>query len=335
MTVMDDTDPNVIDTSGIATDRVRQRLLPWLTKIVDSLEQEEPLAFILAQVTSLGGDKAVRTIRYDFQLAPNECVDEIVMAAIDDMEGASFKTDVAYSVTVQGREDQRFNFTLKASRGHTHDEMRRRDFFPDMQGLTGQLMEQNLQLTDKALDASGATTGILMKLLDKANEEIMFLKRGQYERDMQIQKLMDSSLKRTMMYEEHSSKLKQQEAFADGFKAMAPPIIAQLAGPQAAAMAQAFLQNGMGGNLALPGFQQGPTDEDLLDELLRLLEKSAVREKLFEVLAGDSEVFQILGELHKRSTIRREQRARQQQEESDKRSANGQNGQNDSERGAA
>lgn len=329
MTMLDGPPPTVIDTSGIATDRVKARLLPWLREIVDSIEQEEGLVFILAQVTSLAGDRPVRPISYDFDRPPEDCVNQIIMAAIDDMEGGNFKTDVAYSVSVDGRDDQRFNFTLKASRGHGHDEQRRRDFFPDMQGLTAQLMEQNLQLTDKALDSGSAATGILMKLLESKDEEIKFLKRGQYERDRQIQQLMDGSLKRQMMYEEHTSKLKQQESFADGFKQMAPPIIAQLAGPQAAAMAAALLQNGMGGGgLSLPGLSQGPTDEDLLDELILRLEKNApMRDKIFELLMqGDAEALQVLGELHKRSVMRREQRARMQAEEVEKR----QNGQNKS-----
>lgn len=204
MSMMDESEPAVIQTSGIDTTRVRARLLPWLRQVVDSLEVEEGLVFRLAQVTSLGGDRPVRSFPYNFDRPPEDCVQQLVMAAIDDLEGGNFKTEVAYTVMVDGgSEDLSFNFTLKPVRGHGHDEMRRRDHYPDMQGLTAQLMEQNLQLTDKALDASGATTGILMKLLESKDEEIRFLKRGQYQRDQQIQQLMDGSLKRTMMYEEH------------------------------------------------------------------------------------------------------------------------------------
>lgn len=318
--MLEESGPAVINTSGVAIDRVKERLLPWLRSIVDSVEQEEGLVFVLAQVTSLAGDKPVRTIRYDFDRPPEETVHQIVMAACDDMEGGNFKTDVGYCVTIDGQEDERFNFTLKATRGHGHDEQRRRDFFPDMQGLTGQLMEQNLQLTDKVIDASGATTSLLMKIIEQKDAEIVFLKRRQYQRDEEIQKLMDGTLKRTMMYEEHTSKLKQQESMAEGFKQMAPPIVASLAGPQAAAMAAALLQNGMGNGLQLPGMSSGPSDEDLLDDLiLRLEQNPQMRDKLFEVLLQDQEAIQVLSELHKRSMMRREQRARQQAEESEKR----------------
>jgi hypothetical protein len=315
-------DPDVIEgtaVTGIETDRVHRRLLAWVREIVDSVEEEAPLRFRLSQVTHLGGDRPVRTIRFAFDKDCEKCVDAIIGAAIDDIEGGNFRGKIAYNVALENTEDQSFNFMLEVPRGNSNEQLRRRHYLPDMPGLTAQLMEQNLQLTDKALDAAGSNTALLRGIIKDLQAEIAFLKKGSYERDQQVQKLMDGSLKRTMMYEEHQSKLKREETFAEAFKEMAPPILAQLAGPQAAAMAATMLQGKMK-NLQLPGFAGGASDEDLIDEVILDIERvPAMRDEIMAVFLRHSpSTLENFGELHKRSAARREERARQQAEEAQK-----------------
>lgn len=306
--------PPVRDASGVPTDRVHQRLVPWLRSIIDKLEAEEPLVLILSQVTNLGGSKSVTDFSYEDQPV-EDLAGEIIMAAIDDMQGGGFRTEVAYSVSVDGKEE-RHNFTLRPSAPTGHDEERRRDYFPDMQGLTAQLMGQNLQLTDRALDHGSRHTELLMTTIRELREEIMYLKRSQYRRDEEIQKLMDGSLRRKMMYEEHESKMASTEKIADGVKAALPGVVAALAGPQAAAAIAMFTQSsGDGGGMQIPGLSAGPTDSDLVDELILRLEKNPnMLTQLFQLLTQDTESMQLLGELQRRSSSRREQRARAQQE---------------------
>lgn len=316
----------VLDASfAVPVDRVKARLLPWIKDLVDNPEQEEPLTLTVSQVAPLQGEKPIRSLKYDFDQPPERCVDQIVMAALNDMEGGNFRTTVAYCVTVSNRID-RFNFTLTPARqagGHTEEH--RRDYFPDMRGLLAQMMAKDLDLTDRAIASANASTALLLKIIDKQEAEINLLKRGQYQRDKQIQDLMDTSLKRTMMYETHQAELANKERFAEGFKKMVPGLVASVAGPQWAAATAMMMQGADQGGV--PGLNAGPTDEDIVDEfVLRLDRNQQLRDKLFELLMPDGESVQLLMELYRRSTTRRELRARQQAEAAAKQNGGGQNG---------
>lgn len=310
--------PAIVEASGIDTTRARRVLLPWLRDLVNSLEQEEPLTIVLSQVTSLGGPKGVTKIAYDYErMTVEQCIDRALMAAVNDMEGGNFKTTVAYALSVEGREGRQ-NFTLVAPRRTGHDHERRRDYHPDMPGLTAQLMEQNLQLTDRALDSAGASTATLERIIERQDQEIRFLRQGQIDRDIQIQELLNASLKRRMLYEEHEAKIQQGEKFAEGFKAMAPGLAATLGGEKWAAATALFLQQAGGpssGGLAMAGMAgQPPTDEDIVDELVLRLERNPqVRDNVLQALMPLDDTVQLLAELFRRSSERRVQRARMQQ----------------------
>ena len=321
-------EPPILEASGTPIDRIKGRLVSWLKAQIDSPETQEPLQLTISQVAKYDGHKVIEGGEIDFDWSketPEQCAHEIIMAAIEDMDSANFTSDVAYSVEVEGREG-RHNFTLKASRraGPSGTEMRGRDHHPTMEGLTAQMMEQNLHLTDKVVTTASANVEMLMRTIAMRDEEILFLKKGQYQRDAQIQKMLSGEVQRRIMIEEHEAKMEQSAKVADGIKAAIPGLAAILGGPQAAAaIAMLMPQNsgggdggggGAGGDLALAGFE-GPPDLRLIDEFVMQLEsKPDLRAKVFQALASDADVLGLLAKLYELSKARREARATAQAE---------------------
>ena len=318
-------EPPILDVSGTPTDRIKGRLVQWLKMHVDSPETEQPLVLTVAQMAKYGGNKTVGNgeIVFDWSRETVEdCAHDIVMAAIEDMESGNFTSDVAYCVTVEGR-DGRHNFTLKTATRDGQGGRRQREFPPDMEGLMAQMMDTNLQLTDKVVTTASAQTDMLLRTIAERDEEIRHLKRREYQLGDLIRKMQNGDVERRIMIEEHEAKMEQSAKVADGIKAAIPGLVALLGGPQAAAaIALLMPQGGVGAAgeegspsaLALAGFE-GPPDLRLLDEFVLFLEKETqVRGAIFEALAKHTDALRVLGELYRLSSARREARAQAQAE---------------------
>lgn len=312
-----DSSSNVIDADQIkGVDAARRRLNPWLARIVDTVEQEAALDVTLCQVAHAAGQQQVTTIPHDFETPVTKTVDELLAIAVDDMHEASFRgTKVTYSLVVelQNGKTERCTFVLEMPRltSIVH-EAPRTPYFPDQQGVTRHFMEQNLQLTEYALDAAGAGKEILLQMIQDLREENRLLKRHQFQRDHEIQKLMDGNLKRNMMVEEHRAKIDQNIKIVEGFKALAPTLLA-LALPPHIAQAIQSLAPAAQPQHGQPGALPMSSDQDLIDDLILELEQDQpFLMRLFELLGEKPRCLQLLGMIHQSSAARREARAKQQ-----------------------
>ena len=312
----------VVDVPEVrGVDRARMRLVPWFRRVVDSVEQEVPLDVTLCQVAHAAGQQPVTTIPYEFDTPVEKAINELLMIAVDDMMEAEFRgAKITYSIIVelQNGKIEKSNFVLEMPRRRALDDPPRLAHFPDDAGIKRHLLEQNLQLTEFSLESASAGKDILLQMIQDLREENRLLKRHQFERDRQIQMMMDGNLKRTMLVEEHRAKIDRDTKIADGFKSLAPALLPLVLPSH---IAQAFQQ------LApqAPPSQQAQglpmsADADLIDDLILELEQDQeFFMKLFTLMGEKPRCFQILHMLHQGSAARREARARAQVEESARR----------------
>ena len=322
--------PDVVDADGVrGVDRARMKLVPWLAKIADSIEQESPLQVTLCQVAVGSGQQEVTTTLLDPDGSVQDTVDQLLDAAVQDMQEAHFSGNgVSYAlvVTLQNGKSERYTFILTVPRRRVLDDPPRSPYFPDAAGQTRFWMDQNLQLTEFALESASAGKDVLLQMIQDLRAENHRLKRHQFERDHQIQILIDGNMKRQMMVDEHKSKLESSQKMIDTFKSFVPMLLGLALPPHLSANLKGFMtppDDGEGASAAMmgPGRAQAPSNEaDVIDELIMELESDqAFFMKLFNLMSEKPRCFELLGMLHTNSAARRESRARAQADESARR----------------
>ena len=334
--------PHVIDVSEIkGVARARDRLIPWFRKIVDSVEEEQnPLRVTLAQRTAHGGTQRVTTLEHDLDTPPDDTINKLLQLAAEDLCEANFIGEkITYSLIVplsNGSNDVQ-NFVLEQPRLQSalHDPPQRQHF-PDATGVIGQFMGQNLQLTQFALEAASSGKETLERTIARLEEENQYLKRTQFDRDREMQILLDGNMKRQFMADEHRAKVERDVKIGEGFKAVMPHLIplllpqgmAQaLAGPLAMAQAATAppMQQGSapsphdappGAGFAMPP-TPGANETAIIDELIREFEEDqAFFVKLFNVMGEKPRCAQLLAMLYESSRSRQQARVQQKAEES-------------------
>lgn len=325
----DEGDEDAIDVSEIkGVDRARGRLLPWFRNIVNSVEEEQSsLHVVLVQVTSQGGAQDVTGIPHDLATPPDDTINQLLAIAAEDMCGADFSgSKISYSILVklQNGTTERQTFVLEIPRPRNATAMThppRREHFPDPNGVVGMFMEQNLKLTQFALEGANTGKEVLQRHCDRLEEENRYLKRTQFSRDREMQILLDGNLQRQFMVDEHRAKVERDAKIGDGFKAIVPHILPLVLPPNMAASIQA-IAGPMPGAQPTPAAQsaepQGgfsspdmsgmaPSDTAILDELIGELEEDqAFFMKLYGVMSEKPRCAQLLGALYESSNARRQ-----------------------------
>lgn len=309
---LDDTD--ILDTHGINTDEAYAAVLKFIRKcIAADTEKETSLNFTLYQLARRQAEAPVRGFEYDFEKSDEDLTQEILEVAVTDMISGRFAAKTTYCVRLDGEKDK-VNFPLEMPpRGGSSDAFRR-DFHADVEGLTSQTMDQNQFLIEKIVEMSGRQEGTLLNVIDRQTRELNDYKRSEIESRKAARELMDGVAQRDMMVAEFHRDQERKDKFADGFKALGPPVAAAMLGPQVGAALAAFSQAGANGGMlaGLPGMgPPGPSDEDLIDELVLSLEQSPQKLGAMSQALGPEDVV-IFVELKNRSLARREMRAREQ-----------------------
>ena len=315
-------------------DKARPRLIAWLNKIVDNLEQEAAINLTLAQVTSLAGEKSVAELTHDLDAPIPETIEEVLNAAIEDMDTGRFLTRVSYTLRVDGRED-RINFPLEMTRRRETSDEHRRDYFPDVQGLTAQSMEMVLDLHDRLMDQSTANVEDKNVTIADLREENRLLKMNEWELRRQIERLMSGELKRRMMVEEFKNEQRRKDQNTETFQQLLPVGVSVALGPQAGAMVAQVQSMMRGSGAARPApngggasrrdpddggaadddtmlVDDGLADSESIDRFVTILESNQELFKgLLQVLGPHQEAAALFLGMHTRSMARRQQPAAQ------------------------
>ena len=315
MTILDDTE-DLSDLHGIRTDKARADILKFLKKtIVSDTEKESTFNFTLYLLARKQLESPVRGFDYDFDKPIDEFCEEVLEAAVTDMMSARFAAKTPYCLRLDG-EKARVNFTLEMPPRTGTSDAFRRDYHSDVEGMASQTMDQNQFLIEKIVEMSGRQEGTLLHVIDRQTRELNDYKRSEIESRRAARDLIDGVVRRDMMVEEFRRDQDRKDKFADGFKALGPPIAAAALGPQVGAALQAFTQASAGGGMpmlpGLPGMEPpGPSDEDLVDELVFSLEQTPQKIQGMMQILGPEDVA-VLMELKNRSLARREEKARAQ-----------------------
>ena len=352
--------PSVIDVSEIrGVSKARDRLIPWFRKIVDSVEEaQNPLRVTLVQRVARGGTSPeITTLDHDLETPPDETINSLIQLAVEDMCEAHFTgTKLTYALIVPlsngNNSVQNFPLEIPRSRGTTFVDPPRAQHFPDSNGVISHFMDRDLQLTQFALEGASRGTEVLERDIERKLEEIRQLKlenqrlRGsQFDRDREMQRLLDGNMKREFMAEEHRSKIDRDQKIGEGFKAIMPQLLPFLLPPQMAqalavplAMASANAQSAGAGPQAdasaatmrdddgssqqpvdmasMPGMPGMGNDTALIDELIREFEEDQVFfVKLFTMMGERPRCAELLAMLYQSSRIRQQRRAQIQAEQ--------------------
>ena len=330
----DDEEDNAgaIDVDAVkGADRARDRLIPWLRRITESVEEEQnPILITLCEVTASSGAQEVTTLEHGQESDIEETVDQLIASAVDDIMGAQFrgsKQSYAIVVRLQSGDTKRYTFVLEIPRPQSAlVDPPRRQHFPDPNGVVGMFMNQNLQLTQYALEGASTGKDILLEMNRELKEENRFLRRTQFQRDREMQILLDGNLKRQMLVDEHRAKVERDAKIGEGFKALAPALLALALPPHLAQTLQTLAGSGLGGGGVGPQAEPGALalgsspEADLIDELIRELEDDQeFFLKLFNLMGEKPSCVQIFGTLYQTSQARRKARAEQQAAEAARR----------------
>ena len=358
--------PPVIDVAEIrGVQFARDRLLPWFRKIVDSVEEaQNPLRVTLVQRVAKGGTQEVTTLDHDLETPPDDTINQLLQLAVEDMCEAHFTgTKLTYSLIVplsNGNNSlQNFVLEIPRPRGTAFADPPRAQHFPDVGGVIGHFMDRDLQLTQFALEGASRGTEVLEREIERKIEEVRQLKQenarlrgSQFDRDREMQILLDGNMKREFMAEEHRSKIDRDAKIGEGFKAIMPqllPLILPQGMAQALAVPLAMATNERpvygragaageerGGSLpddesardpahgappvdmaSMPSMPGMPNDTALIDELIREFEEDQTFfVKLFTLMGERPRCAQLLAMLYESSRIRQQRRAQMQAEQS-------------------
>ena len=265
--------PPVIDVPGIlGADRAAPRIETFLTALVDNQEIQAPLDLSLVRVVTQARDRItgaapsdddseepIFEIQHPLDADIQETVKALLAGALSDME-RGFETRTirqTYVIYVEGRPERvQFTLDLTGHRAQMTPPRRRSEYVPDMEGLTAQNMDVNLQLIDRIVDMSTANIGDKDRTIAELRSRCERQEKVEWELRQRIQQYMDGSLRRKMMVDEFERDQKRKDDYAEGFKNLAPSVVAWAMGPQAgqtAALLAALTQAGPGALGAIAG----------------------------------------------------------------------------------
>lgn len=283
------------------------KLKPWLEKLVGDPDTRS-LELTLYQVASGQGEKPVAPVTVD--LEPEDRIDraiaELLKFAIEDMDAHNRRTSFAVRAASH---DDRVVFVLDVRTGG-RDEQGRSDYFPNMEGVTLQQMDHSQRLHELVVEQSGASSALLMEMVRDLRTENAFLKRREMQTMQNAQILIEAADSRAMRFEEFRREQERKDKLTEGFKAMAPPLLATMLGPQAAAAIGLMMSGAAPQIPGLPGAGPiEPTDENLVDALLIDLERTPGELDMFLAVLSPTRR-QLFAKLQERSTYRREAKAK-------------------------
>lgn len=258
--------PPVIDVPGIlGAERAAPRLMTFLEGLVNNQEIQAPLDLTLTRVvaaprdrfTDRGDDEDEEPIfEIQHKLDDDDIQDTckaLLGAAMNDVERrhATEQTRHTYFVEVAGRAEQmRFTLDLTGSRAQMTAPRRRTEFYESSaEGWGAQQLDVNLQLVDRIVDLAGANISDKDRTIADLRARNERLERVEWELRRRIEQLMDGSDRRRMMIQDFERGQKRKDDYAEGFKNLAPSVVAWAMGPQAgqtAALLAALTQAGPG-----------------------------------------------------------------------------------------
>jgi hypothetical protein len=316
-------------TVVLRVEPARTRVLAWLKKMVDSVEQDGAIDLKLSEAISTGPTRDILgPISHHLDDACETTVEQIISAADDYIRHSGWSgTKVTYEVSAQtSTKEQRITFMLEMP-SRAPGERPRRTNTPDMEGVTRHMLDINLDLTYGIVDAAQMGKASMEREIERLTRRVRELEQMQFMWMREAQTMMTDNARREILINDSKSKIEGSKALADVLKQIALPLAPLIAGPQyaqAASMIAAFTAQatapgggGAGGvaGALIPG-SPGDTataESNLVDELIRELEDDqAYFGKLFEVLGEKPKCAQLLMAIYQLSNGRRQKLAAQQ-----------------------
>lgn len=133
---------------GVSVDRARRRLLEFVRKRLDPIENAQEIAFRLSTRKAKDGDVWVDTLKcVPGKDEPEWAVDELLRIATEDMDRLAFVGRMVYAVTVSGDgpDGEREQFPLVRTRTNGEDEVSS-PFHADPQGILASVMDDKQRL---------------------------------------------------------------------------------------------------------------------------------------------------------------------------------------------
>ena len=262
-------DPMVVgDASAIlGTDTARESIADWLDRITESADQQGPVELNLYRIDIDQTEHRLGSFKHLLEQSVADTVSEIVKVAYRDAGRDPSAYRVSYVVAVDGREEAHhtnFELEVMSPRGvyPAASNQRAQPYGPDIEGLTSQLMEQDLDLTHIIVEQSGALDARTDRYVARLEERIRLLEKNEWVYRREIERLLDRSAERRMMLENNDAELKRKDQYVDVFKAILPLLAGAAVGPQAVNIA-AMIKSVMGAKAgAAAGDEEGELDED-------------------------------------------------------------------------
>lgn len=315
----EDGDDDAIDASAfIGVDRALPRITKFLKDIVDNPDQQQGLDITL--LTSAQSDvrqeKAFATIPHDLsETKISETVDEILRLSVDDMDSAQYVRRRTYVIRVEGVvKCLKFVLERPVKRGEESGSQ----VFPDNQGALQLVLDQCktqgdqiLKLSNTVVEMAAQNQTGMLAIVNRQDTQLARHEKMEFDRANQMHRLIVAGEERGMILEDFRREQDRKDKFAEGFKAMGPPIVAAALGPQAgAALAMMNAMTNGAPEVTAAAVQTGASetggpidDANIIDALVQSLERSP--EKLQAVLKGlDASDVALFAELHKRSSSR-------------------------------
>lgn len=247
-----------------------KRLLKWLNDIVDDPDFQSAIPLSLVRIHINTQEEVLLEVRHDLDKAPPETVGDLLDAAVNEasraFSGGLERAD--FSVKVEGK-GQRLGFTLVTpnpmSLALSRVGDRHSRYAPDLEGITSQGLDVQLALIEHVVDQSTSNLRDKNQTIATLREELRLSRESEWRYRKEIERLMDGSMRRTMMMEEFKRDQDRKDMYAEGFMNIAPPVVATVLGPEAgkvAALLAAFKSDGGGGLSKLLGGALGGAGVD-------------------------------------------------------------------------
>ena len=314
-------------------------ITPWLKKIVDSSDNEAPLVIKLVQVPkhSNGGELSLEQFPYAFEDPVEELVQEILERAIEDAHGTPGRSN--YAIRVMGREQRKKFHLLMPMRevGGGEDDEWGTSFLPEHKGIIGQQMEHNQVFAKELVAATREGRQDARQIIQDLRAENAQLKREAAEtRRERREELKRAEELRSLefMRKREQRKLdrseEREEKIISGLMTVGPPLLMAALGGEKATARMAMLQQANAGPAGsgdgAAGGAGAPTEEQLIDALIIMLEKRPAKQQaVFSAIMDEPDILRVFGEISRRSGIRRaeQEKAAQKEAETKKTAQNG------------
>lgn len=250
------------------------RLLNWLNDLVNDDGNQKALPLTLVRTLLNDQEETVFELTHPLDKNPADTVKDILAAAISAAQRV-FITGLRpadFAVKIDGKRD-RINFSFDttapqtAARRPTQGMIRRSDYAPDLEGMASQQMDINIDYADRIVDLATANIDDKDRTIATLREELRLARKVEWKLRSALEKAQDFSMRRMMQMEEFKRDQDRKDMYAEGFKNIAPPVVATVLGPEAgkaAALLAAFTSSGDGMLSKLLGGALGGVDPSAL-----------------------------------------------------------------------